>query len=131
VTPGGPGTQPRRHDVNPTHRRTPASHAVPLMCAILITQYLTVEPAMAQRAWLVRSESGTVSAIDTAHDSVITEISVGGNPVAIAVTPDGKKVYVVSDYLNTVSVIGAASNTVIATIPVSGTSIAFAPPSAR
>jgi YVTN family beta-propeller protein len=101
------------------------------MCAILITQYLTVEPAMAQRAWLVRSESGTVSAIDTAHDSVITEISVGGNPVAIAVTPDGKKVYVVSDYLNTVSVIGAASNTVIATIPVSGTSIAFAPPSAR
>ena len=41
------------------------------------------------------------------------------NPLGVAVSPDGSKVYVANSYLgNTVSVIDTATNTVTATIPV-------------
>ena len=60
---------------------------------------------------------GSVSVIDTATNTVIATIPVGLDPIGVAVTPDGSKVYVANAGSNTVSVIDTATNTVIATIP--------------
>lgn len=64
----------------------------------------------------------TVSAISTATNTVIATIAVGGgsDPLGMAVTPDGSRVYVanVSSSAGTVSVISTATNTVIATVAV-------------
>ncbi|MGQ0445311.1 MAG: YncE family protein, partial [Beijerinckiaceae bacterium] len=58
----------------------------------------------------------TVSMIDTATNKVVgTPITVGF-PYGVAITPDGRKVYVTS--FDTVSVIKTATNKVVATIPV-------------
>ncbi|MGH3578354.1 MAG: YncE family protein, partial [Mycobacterium sp.] len=65
-----------------------------------------------------------VSVIDTATNTVLTgmgfPIPEGSFPQAVAITPDGKHVYVTNstDTPGTVSVIATASNTVVATVPV-------------
>jgi YVTN family beta-propeller protein len=68
-----------------------------------------------------------VSVIDTASNTVTASIPIGPVPVpqlggsvpfGVAVSPDGRTVYVTSRALNTVSVIDTASNMVTATIPV-------------
>ena len=61
---------------------------------------------------------GIVSVIDTATNTVVTDIKVGESPYGIAVTPDGKKVYVANEDSNTISVINTKTNKVIATVPV-------------
>lgn len=56
--------------------------------------------------------------IDTTTNTVAT-VTMGSSPRKVAVTPDGKHVYVTSFLSNTVSVIDTASNTVAGTpIPV-------------
>ena len=45
-------------------------------------------------------------------------IPVGTNPVGVAVTPDGTRVYVANYVTNTVSVIARPGNTVVATVAV-------------
>src|SRR5215471_7006028 len=73
------------------------------------------------------SAPNTVQVIDTATNTVSATITVGLTPVcnppvpctmAVAVSPDGSKVYVTNEFANTVSVIDAATNMVSATIPV-------------
>jgi YVTN family beta-propeller protein len=54
-----------------------------------------------------------VSVIDTKTDTVIAAIQVGANPFGVAVTPDGRKVYVANAGSNTVSVIDTETNTVV------------------
>ena len=54
-------------------------------------------------------DPGSVSVIDTATNTVVAAISVEGVPAAVAVTPDGKHVYVANGGSNTVSVIETAS----------------------
>jgi YVTN family beta-propeller protein len=63
-----------------------------------------------------------VSVIDTATNAVTTTIRIGSEPFGVAVTPDGRRVYVTSLTIDTSSVlvIDTTTNTVIATIPVSG-----------
>ena len=56
--------------------------------------------------------------IKTATNTVVKTVPVGGNPMAVAITPDGTKVYVANSASNTVSVIHRPGNTVVATIPV-------------
>jgi YVTN family beta-propeller protein len=56
--------------------------------------------------------------IDTATNAVIATVPVGGNSRGVAVSPDGRKVYVANLTSNTVSVIDTATNAVIATVPV-------------
>ena len=58
--------------------------------------------------------------IDTASNTVVgTPIPVGTTPAWVAITPDGKHVYVTNNGSNNVSVIDTASNTVVGTpIPV-------------
>lgn len=61
---------------------------------------------------------GSVTPIIIATNTVGTPITVGNNPIAIAITPDGKSVYIANgDAPFSVSVIDIASDTVIATIP--------------
>jgi YVTN family beta-propeller protein len=57
--------------------------------------------------------------IETATNTVVAtiQVGVGVNPTGVAVTPDGKHVYVTNGF-NAVSVIATATNTVVATIPV-------------
>jgi YVTN family beta-propeller protein len=69
-------------------------------------------------AYITNAGSGTVTVIDTATDNVTATLSyVGSNPDGVAVSPDGKKVYVAnSDWdnisaIDTVSVIDTATNT--------------------
>ena len=64
-----------------------------------------------------RFPCNTVSVIDTAKDTVITNIPVDNSPFGVAVTPDGRKVYVANQGASTISVIATATDTVAATIP--------------
>src|SRR5712671_3141612 len=78
--------------------------------------------SLAQNAYITNMGSNSVSVINTATNTVIATIPVGNLPFAVAVSPDGRKVYVTDDTSNlhsdTMSVIDTATNTVTATIPV-------------
>jgi YVTN family beta-propeller protein len=65
---------------------------------------------------------GTVSVINALPGltSVTGTIPVGKYPEGIAITPDGKQVYVMNIIDSTVSVINTSTNTVSATIPIPG-----------
>ncbi|MGA9190006.1 MAG: PKD domain-containing protein [Methanosarcina sp.] len=67
-------------------------------------------------AYIANSGDNNVSVIDTATDKVTAMIPVGNYPRGVAVTPDGKKVYV-TNYYN-IFIIDATKNKVTATIPV-------------
>ena len=60
--------------------------------------------------------SGNVSVIDTATNKVTATVDVGYHPVGVAVSPDGKKVYVSNLDSGTVSVIDATTYAVIDTL---------------
>jgi len=66
----------------------------------------------------MNSESGTVSVIDTATNSLVATVKVEA-PYKIAITPNGKKAYVTHKNNGTISVLNAATGTVVATLPVS------------
>ncbi len=60
----------------------------------------------------------SVHVIDTATNTVTDTVPVGSFPKGIAVSPDGKKVYVTNSWNDNVSVIDTAINTVISSVPV-------------
>ena len=64
------------------------------------------------RVYAVNSGNNSVSAIDTATDTVVATIKVGNVPTAIAITPDGSHAYVTNTRAGTVSVIDTATNEV-------------------
>ena len=63
--------------------------------------------------------------IDTATNTVIATIPVGSSPLGVAVTPDGRKVYVANSGSNNVFVIDTASNSVLAEVSVGIQPVAF------
>ena len=66
------------------------------------------------KVYVANRATNTVSVIATATNTVVgSPITVGTNPVGVAVTPDGSKVYVANFGSNTVSVIDTATNTVV------------------
>jgi YVTN family beta-propeller protein len=67
-----------------------------------------------------------VSVIDTATNSVITNVAVGANPDGLAVNPSGSRVYVANAHSDNVSVVDTTSNTVVATVAVGSFPIAVA-----
>src|SRR4029079_6012751 len=73
-------------------------------------------------AYVNNQVDNTVSAITMATGEVSAPIAVGANPGGLAVTPDGKQVYVASPggskAAGTVSVIDTKTGVVSATIPV-------------
>ena len=62
--------------------------------------------------------SSTLSAIDTATNQVVLNISVNSNPQGVAVTPNGKFVYVTNHGNSFVSVVDTDTNTVVANVSV-------------
>ena len=56
--------------------------------------------------------------IDTASNTLIATVTVGGSPEGVAITPDSAFAYVTNSFSEDVSVIETASNTVIATVTV-------------
>jgi YVTN family beta-propeller protein len=76
------------------------------------------------------SSPGTVTVLDAATNKVIATISVAPttNAPGLAVSPDGRRVYVTNEISDNVPVIDTATDTVIATIPVGdSTSAAVSP----
>jgi YVTN family beta-propeller protein len=74
------------------------------------------------RLYVTNGNYNIVSVIDTASNAVIAEVNVGYYPVGVAVTPDGKKIYVAiasGNSFNGISVIDTATNKVTATVSVS------------
>jgi YVTN family beta-propeller protein len=90
--------------------------------AIVLAMGLALAACPAEAApflYVANSGDATVSVIDTATNMVVgSPIPVGGNPVGVAVTPDGTKVYVTNNNSSNVSVIKTATNTVVKTVPV-------------
>ena len=68
-------------------------------------------------AYVMNSQEGTVSVIDTATNTVSTIIPVGTDPHMIAFTPDGARAYITDASDGAVFVIATATNAVVATIP--------------
>jgi YVTN family beta-propeller protein len=73
-------------------------------------------PADAAPFAYVVNAGSSVSVIDIGTNTVVATVPVGNAPSGVAVTPDGKHVYVTSDGFNNVSVIDTASDTVVATV---------------
>jgi YVTN family beta-propeller protein len=67
---------------------------------------------------IARARVVNVSVIDTTTNppSVVATVLVGNTPEGVAVTPDGKHVYVTNIESNNVSVIATSTNTVVATV---------------
>ena len=80
----------------------------------------------ANKIYVTNSESGTVSVIDAATNTVVATIPVGTVPFDIALNPDTNLVYVVNRDSDSISVIDGDTNTVVATIPVGDSPIAIA-----
>jgi YVTN family beta-propeller protein len=79
--------------------------------------------SLAQNAYITNFDAtGTVSVINTATNKVTAAIPVGGFPFGVAVSPDGRRVYVANEGppSQTVSVIDTATNKVIANIGTRG-----------
>ena len=98
------------------------SGTVRAAAALAVAGCLAAGAVQAQNAYITNlgADARTVSVIDTRTNRLVgSPIAVGERVVGVAVTPDGKKVYVTNAASNTVSVIAAASNSVIgAPIPV-------------
>jgi len=72
---------------------------------------LVVAPgASARNAYVANSGDGTVTVIDAATNAPVATVPVGGEPVDLAVTPDGKRVYVVDSVGESVTVLDTATN---------------------
>lgn len=93
--------------------------SVPQKATIMVTPL----PAPAY-AYITNIKENTVSVVNLENDGIVASIPVGVQPTGVAVSPDGKRVYITNQNLigpptgNTVSVIEAGSNKVITNIPV-------------
>src|SRR5207249_1484915 len=81
----------------------------------LVRVVVGVSPsAGAPTAYVVNLADG-VSVIETGTNTVVTTVTAGTGPQAVAITPDGRFAYVVNLTSNDVSVINTATNTVAST----------------
>ena len=69
-------------------------------------------------AYISNNGDGTVSVIKTSDHTVSATITVGSEPLGVAVSPDGEYVYVANNGDGTVSVIETSDHTVSATVAV-------------
>ncbi len=85
--------------------------------AVMVLGAMASSAEAAPFAYVANYVSGTISVIDTATNKVMATVPVP-NPLQVAVTPDGKRVYVTSARLpGSVVVIDTTNDTVAATIP--------------
>jgi YVTN family beta-propeller protein len=78
--------------------------------------------------YAIDMSGNVVRVIDTATNTLVTSLPVGGGPIAIGDTPDGTQVYV-SDNFGNFSVIDTATNAIVSTFSVPGNpnDLAFTP----
>jgi YVTN family beta-propeller protein len=87
--------------------------------ALALAGVLGSPQSLAQNAYIPSADFDHVSVIDTVTNTVIATIPVGMFPMGVAVSPDGRKVYVTNETSNNVSVISTFTNRVIGSaIPV-------------
>jgi len=80
---------------------------------------ITATPTLAGFAYIANSiPSGAISVVNIATDVVVATIPVGRFPECVAISPNGKLVYVTDFDDNNVLVINTATSAVIATIPI-------------
>jgi len=84
----------------------------------------TVYVANQDDAYTNGGNIGTVSAINTATNTISATINVGSTPTALAVSPNGTRLYVASSGSGTVSVINTATNAVTNTVAIAAGSFA-------
>lgn len=90
------------------------------IAAFALMGVLASPQSIAQNAYITNEGNDTVSVVNTVRNTVIATIPVGQGPKGVAVTPDGSRVYIVSDTgseFGIVSVIDTLANKVITTIP--------------
>ena len=75
------------------------------LLAGVVSAVLALSAAAAPFAYVPNEESGTISVIDTATDEVVKEIRAGDKPRGLAVSKDGKKLYVSDQPHNSLVVI--------------------------
>lgn len=101
---------------------------------MLLSRLAVAEAADATaRVYVANISSNDVSVIDTATNTVIATVPVGGTPDGIAASPDGAIVYVANAGGNSVSIIDTTTNAVIGTVSVGQNpiGIAFTPDGTR
>ncbi len=85
--------------------------------AVIVAATVLTGAAFAQPyAYVPNEKSGTISIIDTATDRVTGEIKAGEKPRGIAVSPDGKLLYVSDQPHRVLNVIDIAKKSIIAKI---------------
>ncbi|HEY1449303.1 MAG TPA: PKD domain-containing protein [Solirubrobacteraceae bacterium] len=89
-----------------------------LIAALLVLVVAPTSVAQAQTAYVTVTIAGKVVPIDTATNTAGAPITVGADPVGVAIMPDGKTAYVANFATNTVTPIDTATNTAGAPIPV-------------
>ena len=96
-----------------------------------ITATITATPTSDGYAYIANSSLDNVSVINTATGNFVTDIPVGNKPWAVAVSPDGSRVYVVNKNdkrfadFGTVSIIDATQNKVIDSVSVGKNAISI------
>jgi YVTN family beta-propeller protein len=90
-------------------------------------EQLTTITSGTTRAIVANSGSNTVSVLDIVHDVVLFNVTVGNQPVALAVSSNGSTAYVANYTDSTVTQVNLNSGTATATIAVGGhpTSVAL------
>jgi YVTN family beta-propeller protein len=86
--------------------------------SVLMLINVNLTNALSNRAYIPNWDSHNVSVIDISIDTVISTISVGNNPMAVAVSEIKKRVYVTNYSDLTISVIDTDAQMEIDTIPV-------------
>jgi len=83
------------------------------------------------RAVVANSGGNTVSILDIVNDAVLDTLTVGNQPVALVVSPDGTMAYVANYTDGTVTEVNLSTNAPVTTVAVGGqpTSVALAAPS--
>lgn len=90
-------------------------------CAFLVTFVASTVFAAGPKAYIGNFKDNTVSVIDTGAGKVIATIPVAAGPHGMAMTQDGRTVYVTGDGSSSLDVIDTAADKVVKTIDVGKT----------
>jgi gliding motility-associated-like protein len=88
-----------------------------------VTAAIKATPAPTGFGYITNAGSNNVSVIDISTNSVVATVPVGSNPIGVAISPDGQRVYVSNKGSKSVSVINTSNNTVASAITVGNSPI--------
>jgi len=114
--------------LNPTAVVTPAYTAGETSNTVSNSNgYTTTIRSGSLRAIVANSGSNTISVLDTLNDALLYNVTVGNQPVALAVSSDNSTVYVANYTDSTVTQVNLTAGTATATVAVGGkpTSVAI------